>query len=102
MSIKRFPIYEDYNDLQSPRTIEEIEGEVLDMFSFNKSSTTYTAYLVRDKQQRLLCIIYYCLNEDSYFFVDHINSCVVAEVTMEQWEKFKKTGKLDTAGVHFG
>ena len=97
--LERFPIHEDYNDLQSPRIIEEIEAEKLDMFHPNESST---AYLVRDKQNRLLCIIYYTINEDSDFLVDRINRCIVTEVTMEQWQKFKKTGKLKTEGLSFG
>jgi len=98
--LERFRIYDDYNDLQSPKIIEVIEAEKLDMFCPNPSST---AYLVRDiKQNKLLCIIYYTLNPDSYFFVDHINRCIVTEVTPQQWKEFKETGKLRAPGIAFG
>lgn len=99
MNEERFPIFKDYNDLQPPNITEMIEAEKLDTF---RPVPSATAYLVRDKNNKLLCIIYYTLNEDSDFLVDHINKCLVTEVTMEQWKKFRETGKLETNGVYFG
>lgn len=98
MKFKRFKIYEDYNDLQSPRIIEVIEGEELDRFSFHDG----TAYLVRTTKNELLAIIYYTSNynrDDEFYLVNIVNRCRVFKgVTMEQWQKFKETGKLKTAG----
>lgn len=92
--LERFPIYEEYNDLQSPKSNDVLEGYTLDRFHAGCS----TAYLIRTVDNKKYILIYYTLNEDSFYFVDHLNGVeVISEDDVddieEVWKKLKEEAK---------